>query len=165
MQPLSHRILSFMPAVICVLLVLLCAVQMSGGSVTYTPNVVWLMTLVMAAFYPPAWGPLLAFFMGMLQDVLFATPLGSQALLALLLAHLTRVQATRQQTQRFRLRWLEAAGVLVVWHGLLWLLMEMVSEHGASLRHLLRAGLINALWYPVFYFTLTRAFAALPNAK
>ena len=165
MQPLSHRILSFMPAVMCAVLVLLCSVQISGGSVTYTPNVAWLMTLIMVAFYPAIWSPLLAFGMGLLQDVLFATPLGAQARCTLLLAHRTRVQAARQQTPRFRLRWLEAAGVLVIWHGLLWLLMEMVTEHGASLRHLLRAGLINALWYPVFYFTLTRVFAALPTTK
>lgn len=165
MQPLSHRLLSWMPAVCSVLLVLLCSVQVSGGSVTYTPNVAWLMTLIMVAFYPPAWSPPLAFGMGLLQDVMFATPLGSQALLALLLAHMASLQAARQQTPRFRLRWLEAAGVLVIWHALLWLLMEMVTKNGASLRHLLRAGLINALWYPVFYFTLTRLFAALPHAK
>lgn len=154
-----------MPAALCGLLLLLSAVQIPGGALSYTPNVAWLMTLVMVAFYPVAWSPPLAFGMGLLQDVLFATPLGSQALLALLLAHLTSVQAARQQTQRFRLRWLEAAGVLVVWHGLLWLVMQAVLEHGASLRHLLRAGLINALWYPVFYFILTRLFAALPSAK
>ena len=165
MQPLSHQILLRLPALLCVALVLLCSLQISGGSVTYTPNVAWLMTLVMVAFYPAAWSPALAFSMGLLQDVMFATPLGAQALLALLLAHSTRVQAARQQTQRLRLRWLEAAGMLVVWHGLLWLIIEMVTPHGASLRHMLRAGLINALWYPLFYGILTRWLMALPSAK
>ncbi len=165
MQPLSQRIFSGMPVLLAVLLVLLCAVPLAGGVITYTPNVAWLMTLVMVAFYPPAWTPVPAFFIGLLQDILFATPLGSQALLTVLLAYLAGVQAARQQSQRFRLRWLEAAGVLVVWHGLLWLIIAGVTHDGGSLRHLLRAGLVNAMWYPVFYFILTRLFAALPNAK
>ena len=55
--------------------------------------------------------------------------------------------------------------MLVLMHGVLWVLMQLVGDSGASLRHLLRAGLMNALWYPVFYWVATRAFAALPDAK
>jgi rod shape-determining protein MreD len=164
MQPLSHRLLSLLPLVIGALLVLLCAVPISGGVLTYTPNIAWLMTLVLVAFAPAAWSPTRAFGLGLLQDVLFATPLGSQALLALLLAQMTQIQTQRQQTQRFRLRWLEVAGVLVVWHGLLWLMIEGVTHGSASLRHLLGAGVVNALWYPVFYVVFTRLFSPLARA-
>lgn len=165
MQPLSQRLLTVFPAGIGALLVLLCAVPLSGGMVTYTPNVAWLMTIVMMAFYPPAWPMTAAFSLGLLQDVLFVTPLGSQALLSVLLAQVTGLQAARQQSQQFRLRWLEAAGVLVLWHGLLWVLMRAVTQDSGSLRHLLQAGLVDALWYPLFYGVITRAFAALPHAK
>ena len=165
MRPLSHQILGVLPAAMALLLLLLCATPLEGGVLTYTPNVAWLMTLVMVAHYPPAWPRGFAFGLGVLQDVLFGTPLGAQALLSLVLAQVAGVQAARNQAQPFRLRWLEAAGVLVVWHLLLWALMRLAGNDYASLRHLLRAGLMNALWYPVFYGVLTRFFAALPDAK
>lgn len=138
---------------------------MPGGGFTYTPNVAWLMTLVMVAFYPESWPRGLAFAFGLLQDILFGTPLGSQALLALLLAQVTDIQAMRNQTQLFRMRWLEAAGVLVMLHLLLYVIMVAVNKDTASLTQLLRAGLMNALWYPLFYWIATRSFAALPDAK
>ncbi len=152
------------PAGLALLLVLLAASPLDATMLSYTPNVAWLMTLVMVAFYPPAWPRGIAFFLGLLQDILFSTPLGSQALLALLLAQFTAAQGDRQQTL-FRLRWLEAAGVLVVMHLLLWAIMHAVTADSASLRHLLRAGLVNAVWYPVFYWLATRAFAPLPDVK
>lgn len=154
-----------MPWLLALVLVLLCALPVPGGAITYTPNIAWLMTLVMVAFFPALWPLPFAFCIGLLQDVMFATPLGSQALLTLVLGQLTALQAARQQTQRFRLRWLEAAGALVVWHLLLWFILEAVSDHGASLRHLLRAGLVNAMWYPVFYAALTRIFMPLGYVK
>jgi rod shape-determining protein MreD len=154
-----------MPAMIGALLVLVCAVPMAGGALTYTPNVAWLLTLTMVAANPRAWSPLTAFAIGLLQDVLFATPLGSQALLALLLMIATRQQATRQQTQNFRVRWLEAALVLVVWHGLLWLVVVAVTHADVPMRPLLVAGAINALWYPLFYGAVTRMFASHSGVK
>jgi len=132
------------------LLILAVSTPYPGGVLSYTPNVAWLMTLVMVMFYPPAWPRGLAFGLGFLQDVLFGTPLGSQALLALVLAQLAAMQAARHQVQLFRLRWLEAAGTLVMLHIILWCMMQVVTPDSASLRHMLRMGLINALWYPVF---------------
>jgi cell shape-determining protein MreD len=145
MRPFSHQLLAFLPAALALLLVLLSAVPMGGGGISMTPNIAWLMRLM--------------------QDMLFGTPLGSQALLALLLAQLVGVQEQRQQVQLFRLRWLEAAGMLVLWHVALWAIMHAVQAGAPSLRHLLQAGLANALWYPCFYWVVTRAFAALPDAK
>ncbi len=164
MRPLSHQVLAMIPAGLAVVLVLLAATPLDAAGLTYTPNIAWLMTLVMVAFYPPSWPRGFAFFLGLAQDILFMTPLGSQALLALMLAQFTAAQGDRQQSL-FRLRWLEAAGVLVVMHLMLWVIMQAVGADSASLRHLLRAGLVNALWYPLFYWLATRAFAPLPDAK
>ena len=165
MRPVSHQLLTMLPAVIAIALLLLSATPYPGGTLTFTPNVAWLMTLVMASFYSAAWPRGLAFGLGLLQDVLFGTPLGSQALLTMLLAQIAAAQGQRNQSQLFRLRWLEAAGMLVFMHGLLWAMMQLVAADSASLRHLLRAGLMNALWYPIFYWVATRVFAALPDAK
>ena len=165
MRTTSHQLWSVVPGLMGGLLVLLAATPYPGGVVSYTPNIAWLMTLVMVMFYPPAWPRGLAFGLGLLQDVLFGTPLGSQALLALVLAQLAAMQAARQQVQLFRLRWLEAAGTLVVMHGVLWLIMQAVTPDSASLRHMLRMGLMSALWYPVFYAVATRMFTSLPDAK
>lgn len=163
MRPISHQLLSVLPAALALMLVLLSAVPMGGVSVT--PNIAWLMTLVMVAYYPLAWPRWLAFGLGLMQDMLFGTPLGSQALVALLLAQLVAMNAERQQVQLFRLRWLEASGMLVLWHLMLWAMMHAVQNDAPHLRHLLQAGLINALWYPFFYWLVTRLFAALPDAK
>ncbi|MFZ4541196.1 MAG: rod shape-determining protein MreD [Rickettsiales bacterium] len=162
---MSHQLLSILPAAFALLLVLLFAAPMEGDGLIGTPNVAWLMTLVMVAFYPDSWPRGYAFFLGLLQDILFATPLGSQALLALILAQLTAIRAEQQQTQLFRLRWMEAAGVLIVWHILLWGLMHAVVTDGPNLTNMLRAGITSALWYPIFYGVATRLFGALPDAK
>lgn len=165
MRPVSHQILAALPTILAFVLVLFSAAPMPGGELTYTPNITWLMTIVMVAFYPRSWPLSAAFGFGLLQDVLYGTPLGSQALLALLLAYVTNIQSVRNQSQLFRLRWLEAAGMLILMHLLLYVVMNLVHGDTASLRQLLRAGLMNALWYPIFYWLATRCFAALPDAK
>ena len=165
MRPVSHQMLAAFPAFLALILILFSAAPVTGGGFTYTPNIAWLMTLVMVAFYPAAWPRGLAFAFGLLQDVLYGTPLGAQALLALLLAQLADMQSMRTQSQLFRIRWLEAAGMLVVLHVLLYLIMQLVKADTASLAQLLRAGVVNALWYPIFYGVATRSFAALPDAK
>lgn len=166
MRPVSHQLLAVLPAVFAALLTLLFAAPMDGGTLTYTPNIAWLITLVMVVHYSPAWPRVVAFGLGLLQDFLFHTPPGSQALLTLLLVQFVYAQGQRQQTQLFRIRWMEAAGVLVVWHVLLWaLLVLVVGKQGASLQHLVGAGVVNALWYPLFYWLMTRLFAALPDAR
>lgn len=162
-RPLAHQLLTVLPAILALILTLLAATPISGGMLTYTPNVAWLLTLVLIPFYPPAWPRSFAFFLGLLQDFLFHTPLGSQALLTLLLAQLVAMQSQRQQVQLFRMRWLEAAGMLVLWHLLLGALMLVIMPNSASLSALLRAGLINALWYPLFYWLTTRLFTTLPD--
>jgi rod shape-determining protein MreD len=165
MRPVSQQLFGLFPAILACILILAAAAPMPGGAFTYTPNIAWLMTLVMVAFYPAAWPRWLAFGLGLLQDVLFNTPLGSQALLALLLAQVTMVQSQRNQSQLFRLRWLEATGILIVLHVLLYFLMNLVDAGTAGIVPLLRTGLINAVWYPLFYGLTTRCFAALPDAK
>lgn len=158
MRPISHQLLSVMPALLGVLLVFLFAAPMDGGHLTFAPNIAWIMTLLMVTFCPTAWPRGFAFCLGLLQDVLFGTPLGSQALLTLLLAQLTTSKSQRRQIQKFRMRWLEAAGMLIAWHVLLWVLMQLIDMHTASLRHLVRAGIVNAVWYPVFYWLISRFF-------
>ncbi len=165
MRPVSFQIFALLPALLALLMVLLAAAPMEAGGVTYTPNIAWLMTLVMVAHCPQVWPRGFAFLLGLLQDMLFGTPLGSQAVLTLLLAQVAAVQAARNQAQPFRLRWLEAAGMLVLWHLLLWALMHFVAQDSASLRHLLRVGVVNALWYPIFYHLITRLFGALGQGK
>ena len=164
MRPMSHSMLVALPAILAILLVLLVASPLNSAF-ALAPNVAWVMTLVVVGFYPPAWPRGFAFFIGLLQDVVFATPLGAQAILTLILAQLALAQSHRTQVQLFRMRWLEAAGALILWHGLLWLLLHAVNHDSASLKALVRTGIISALWYPILYFIVTRLTAALPDGK
>ena len=162
---MSDQFVLLLPALLALVLLAFFAVPMRAGPISLAPNVAWEMSLVMAAFYPSAWPRWFAFALGLLQDVVFGTPLGSQALLTLLLVQLTDAQARRQAHLNFQVRWLEAAGTLVVWHVLLWALLHFVMPDATPLRAMLRMGLVNALWYPVFYAVFTRLILLLPPLK
>lgn len=160
-----HSIANSIPAIFAILLVLVCALPTGSGVLHLTPNVAWLMTLTVAAISPARFSPFMAFAVGLLQDVLFATPLGAQALLVLALWLVVQRAALRQQSQPFRMRWLEASGVLVFWHGLLWALMAAIAREAAPAQPLLLAGLASALWYPAFYWCATRMSPAQLSGK
>jgi rod shape-determining protein MreD len=165
MRSFTDQILIALPALIAILLLALFAAPLQMGGMSLVPNVAWVMSLIVAALYPVAWPRGIAFSIGLLQDVLFGTPLGSQALLTLLLVELVHSQARRQHYLLFRIRWLEAAGVLIVWQVLLWGVLHFVSPDAASLRSLLRGGLASIVWFPLFYFPLAKLFEFLPAVK
>lgn len=155
MRSISDMLLLAAPTVIGFLLALLFAMPLETSlPLSLAPNVCFVLTLVVAAFNPPAWPRFVAFALGLLQDALSGTPLGAQALLALLLVGMVQANARRQQHQLFRVRWMEAAGVLVALHGLLWLTNIVAMDSAPPLSGLLVAGMVSALWYPLAYAAL-----------
>ncbi len=162
MRPMSQQMAMLFPALLALLLCLVSMAPLTLGAKSYAPNIAWLMTLVMVAHYPPIWPRGLAFALGLLQDLLFMTPLGAQALLALMIAQWALLQRGVHKTQRFRLRWLEASLVLLFAHVGLWFLMQLAGE-GASIGLLVRGAIINALWYPLIYALGSWLVAALPE--
>lgn len=165
MRSVSDQFVISMPTLLALLLLLLCGVPAHLLHISLVPNVVWIVTLVAAAFYPASWPLGIAFVLGLLQDVIYGTPLGAQALLTVLLVVLVRLQAQRQQYQQFRVRWLEAAGTLMGLHALLWLELDMVQLTPPPFKSLMVQGLISAVWYPIFYWVLTRLLGLLPQPK
>lgn len=165
MRSLSDRLIIKLPIVLALVLLGLFAAPAQLLGITFTPNIAWIMTLVVGLFYPPAWPRVFAFLLGLLQDIIFGTPLGSQGLLTLLLVYLVSLQARRQPLPPFHICWLEAAGVLIVWHGLLYALYQFVTPYSPSLQVMLVAGAVSALWYPLFYFPLARLMQLLPPLK
>lgn len=148
MRSFSDQLMLTIPAGISLVMAAWFAAPVTAG-VPLAPNVGFAMTLAMASVYPLAWPRWFAFGFGLLQDVAFGTPLGSQALLMVLLVGLGESQARRFVP--FRLRWLEVAGMLLVAHLILWALIYFVSRDAAPILSLLIAGLVTALWYPLFY--------------
>ena len=142
------------PGFLSLLLLALFTMKLHWLGVSLVPNVAWVMTLVAAAMMRAAWPLWLVFMLGLLQDVVFHTPLGSQAVLAVLLTELVRSQSARQQFQLFRVRWLEATAALIVWHLLLWLLMHGVVHGAPPLKQMLLAGLVDGIWFPLFYVSI-----------
>lgn len=165
MRTVSEHVLIAIPATLAVGLVGLFATPLQLGEWSLTPNVAWVMSLVVASLYPAAWPRGFAFALGLLQDVLFGTPLGAQALLTLLLVLLVHMQARRQHYLLFRIRWLEAAGTLLAWNLLLWAVLNFVSPHTPSLGAVLINGVVSALWYPLFFLPLRKLCDVLPAAK
>lgn len=149
---LSDQLRIALPGLVALLLLLLCALPMALLDVALTPHVVWLMTLSVAAMYPPAWPVVLAFVLGLISDFLYGTPLGAQALLSLFLTLFVQSQARRTSHQLFQLRWLEAALALAVLHGLLWVTVGFVMEVRPPIKHAALGALVSAFWFPVFFF-------------
>lgn len=162
MMSLSDRLLLMLPAALAVFLALLTAIPMQLGAVTITPNIAWLVTIALATLYPPAWGYAIAFVLGMVQDVIYATPLGSQALIALLLQLALRVRPQRVSHPLFRMVWVEALILLVFCHALLWVMLLWVGPAAPPLVPLLTTGFINALWFPLIYWPLYGLTSLLP---
>lgn len=163
MYSLSDRFLLLVPGLVAVLVAFLAAVPLEVGKVTITPNSVWLMTIAMAVLYPPAWGFWFAFALGLLQDVLYGTPLGAQALLALLLWMALRARPARVAHPLFRATWAEAAGLMIIWHGLLWLVLVWVGPEAPPLKPLLIAGAVQAVWFPLYYWPALAFTTLLPQ--
>lgn len=151
MRSMSDQLLSLTPPLVAVLLAVLCVYPLKLGPWPLMPNIGMVMTLVVVALYPSAWPRSFAFALGLLQDLLYGTPLGSQALVLLVLTLTSEADARRQLLQPFHLRWLMVAGTLMVAHMLLWTLMQCVSPDATPLRMVLCAGLATALWYPLVY--------------
>lgn len=162
---LSDRLLTLLPGLIALMLAVLSAVPMQMGGVTLTPNIAWLMTLALATLYPPAWSYWFAFALGLLQDMLYATPLGAQALLSLLLLLAMRARPQRVTNPLFRVVWAEAAALLAVWYVLLWLILHWVLPHAPPLTPLLMSAGVNMLWFPLFYFPLSALVRLLPQGR
>jgi rod shape-determining protein MreD len=140
-----------LPATLALLLLAFSMAPVQLGAVPLTPNVAWLATLVVSAAAPALWTRGLAFALGLLQDVLFATPLGSQALLALMLALLMARLTARRVPQPFRVRWAESVVALLVAHLVLWALMRLVQPAAPPpLSMVVYGTLASLLWYPLF---------------
>lgn len=148
---LSDHVRIAIPGVVALLLLLLCALPMALMDVALTPHVVWLMTLSVAASYPPAWPVVLAFVLGLISDFLYGTPLGAQALLSLFLTLFVQAQARRTSHQLFQLRWLEAAVALAVLHFVLWAIVGFVVETRPPIKQVALSTLVSAFWFPVFF--------------
>ncbi len=156
MRSISDNVLQMIPPVVAVGLIAAFAVPTAASGWPLAPNVGFVMTLVMVTLLPAAWPRVVVFALGLFQDVLCNTPLGSQALLMLLLAEVTALQTRRVAFQQFRMRWLEAAGMLLAAHLLLWVAMYGVLPEAPPLRMVLRTGVMSALWYPLFYGVVAR---------
>jgi len=151
MRSFTEQVMFCLPVTLAVVLLALFSTKFQIMPLPLSPNVLWVMTLALAGRFRGSWPLWAVFVLGLLQDVLFGAPFGSTALLSLLLVEAVRSQTVRTQFQQFRIRWLEAAAVLLVWHVLLWLIMKFVGVTTAPLRSLLVAGAVSALWFPVFY--------------
>lgn len=163
--PLSLRLRLWVPALLGLILLFVCMAPMPFGDVPMNPHPLWLLTLTIGALYPPAWPVVGSFFLGLLADFLMGTPLGAQALLSLFLTLLVQAVAGRSSHQLFPLRWLEAAGVLLLWHLLLWLISGWVVEPRPPLQGVLIAGAISALWFPLFYALALGLVRIMPPSR
>lgn len=158
-RPVSHSLSAIMPATLAVLLVLLSAVPGKLLGLTLTPNIAWILSWIFALHAPMLWPRGVAFALGLLQDVLFGTPLGAQALLALLLVQWGTLERERGVSLKPRVRLPHTAIILTVWHGLLWLVLALVIADPPPLSRLLVTGLVNGLWCVLFYNVARRLFA------
>lgn len=131
--------------------------------IALAPNIAWLATMIFARILPASWPAWVAFSLGLLQDVLFAIPLGSQAVIALLLLLAMRARPARISTPLLRDVWLEACVLLLVAYALLWLMLQWVLPYPPRTLALIAAAMVNMLWFPVVAWSAGRLAVALPK--
>ncbi len=165
MYSLSDRILLLVPGAVALLLTFLAAVPLEVGHLSMAPNIGWMMTVIMAVLYPPAWAFWFAFLLGLLQDVLGGTPLGAQALLGLLLWLALRLRALQLPNPLFRMVWAQVLLLMLVWHVLLWLAMGWVDGAPPRFVPMLVSAALGTLWFPLLYFPLLLFVQALPHGR
>ncbi len=158
MRPFTPLVSVVVPGFVGLVLVLLAAMPFGSIGFDVTPNIAWLMTLTIISLAPRAWPLGLAFILGLMQDVLFATPLGAQAFIAVMLHWGASARAARGSSVFFRVRWLEASLWLLAAHAVLLLLTAIASPGNLNSGQVLRAGLVSAAWYPLFYGILRAIF-------
>lgn len=160
---LSDQLRLAIPGAIAVFLLVLSAVPIGVGPATLTPNIVFLMTLTVGMLYPAAWPVALAFFLGLVSDFIFGTPLGAQALLALFLTIVAQRQARRTSHQLLQTRWIEAALTLLMLHVLTWAITRGVLAEPLPIKPVLISAGVNALWFPLFYLLTLWMGKLLPS--
>lgn len=163
MTPLSHRLFTVAPALIAALLIMLSAAPMAWSGISLVPNVAWLATIAFARMSYISWPAWLAFLFGLLQDVVFATPLGAQATITLLLLIAIRARPIRVGAPLLRDAWLEAAVLLVAAQVLLVVILQWVLPTPPALIPALLAAPVNILWFPLAYWGTGKLALAMPK--
>lgn len=138
-----------LPALLAMLLLLLSAAPVDAAWMSYTPNIVWLMTLVMVAQHPASWPYGVVFALGLVQDMLCGTPLGLQTLIALLLA---KTVPHAPPFSRFPARLVAVFFALLLCHVALWAGMHLLAAGAPAFWHMLIATLVNNVWFILFYY-------------
>jgi len=160
---LHDRFMLSLPALIALLLVLISALPMSLAGLSLVPNVAWIATILFARMAPATWPAWLAFALGLLQDVLFATPLGAQATMALFLLLAMRARPLRIGTPMLRDIWVEGALLLVIAHAVLYVLMRSVQHMPLPALPLMQAAIVNIIWFPLVAHMTIRFVEWLPK--
>lgn len=163
MTPLADRFLLLLPAFVMLALVLLSAAPVTLFNLSLTPNIAWLATIAFTRVVPQAMPALLVFAVGLLQDVVFGTPLGSQATLALLLLFAVRARPTRVGVPLLRDMWLEGAVLLALAQLALCLVLAWVRGTSLPVFTSMGALLINILWFPLMAWVAVRFTLLLPK--
>jgi rod shape-determining protein MreD len=161
-RPLADRLLLAIPTLATLAFMLLAAVPWRLFSISVAPQVLWLMVLTVGVAYPIALTPLIAFMLGLVSDSLTGTPIGCQALLAMLMTLVVRAQSRRLQHQLFRVRWMEAVAALLILNFSMWGIIGWAAHGLPALISVLRMTLVSALWFPIFYWMVEQAVKILP---
>ena len=161
MTPLD-RLWLMVPACIAAVLIVCTVLPVTWMGISLTPNIAWLTTMIFVRIAPASWPAWLAFSLGLLQDGLFATPLGSQAVIALFLLLAMRARPLRIGTPLLRDVWREACVLLVLAYAVLWLMLQWVLPSPPPALPMMGAAMVNMLWFPVVAWGAGRLALALP---
>lgn len=163
MTPLSHRLFVCAPGLAAVFLILLFAAPLRISGVSLTPNIAWLATILFARMPHISWPAWLAFLLGLLQDIVFGTPLGAQATITLAILLVLRARPSRVGQPLLRDMWLEAGALLVVAHVVLALILQWMPGAGVPLMATLTTTLVDILWVPLLAWMSSRLAMKLPK--
>lgn len=161
----SDQLLLLIPAFTGIVFVMCGALPSLISGYDVFPHMAVLLCCFWVLYYPAAWPLWFVFILGLLQDIMTSTALGSQAILLMLTCTMLARHARRVNRQNFRMVWIEIAVVSTIYMSLLWLIMSWVSKEWLPLWPVIKEIFFTILFYPLVHILLYPILRLLPSLR
>ncbi|MFZ4125609.1 MAG: rod shape-determining protein MreD [Rickettsiales bacterium] len=161
----SDQLRHTLPALFGILLVLTGALPSLIEGYDLFPHMALLLCCFWVMHYPRAWPLWFVFMLGIVQDIVTGTALGTQALLLMVFCAAITRYARRLNLQNFRLLWLQIALLSSTYMLVLWLLMSWVMRGWLPIVPVLSETFWTILFYPALHLLLIPILRLLPPLR
>ncbi|MBN8544148.1 MAG: rod shape-determining protein MreD [Alphaproteobacteria bacterium] len=154
-----------LPAVVGVVMVLFGALPSLIKGYDLFPHMGLLLCCFWVMHYPRVWPLWFVFILGLAQDTVTGTALGTQAFLLMVFCAAITRYARQLNLQNFRLLWVQIAMLSAIYMTALWLLMSWVMRAWLPIVPALSELFWTILFYPLIHLLLIPILRLLPPLR